>query len=308
MTEQEFREKLKQSVGRTELSSDRQAKVLAGMHGKPATVRSWGKMKIALAVGLVLLLMTGGAVAGSRYLVDWHGEPLQARQTESDERMMQLQDWRTKGKWASIVKWNEEREAYAGISALGLDVYASSLEQLRTWVAAEGTLPWPENIPVGYEMVSGSVQYVCGPEGEVKLRSQETTEDGYTISYFDMPQKQRLASAYTLYLRNEGRLEVQIHAALVKQGDVYGLPMEDGNTFTELKVEGMQQAVAIESAGQTRVTLRRAVQPALAYRTVTGYPDGTIKEHLSEDDCLEIIIIGQGTPDALLAIFGLTAQ
>lgn len=308
MTEQEFRDKLKQSVGHTGLSSDRQYRVLAGMHGKPATARSWGKMKIALAVGLVLLLMTGGAVAGSRYLVDWHGEQLQNVQTESDERMMQLREWRTKGKMASIVKWNEARETYTGVLASGLDAYVSSLEQLRSWVTADGMLPWPENIPAGYEMDSGSVKYVCGPEGEIRLRKQETTEDGYTISYFDMPQKQRFAAGYTVYLEDSEGARMLIQVNLVKAGEAAGHPMMTGDTFTELHVEGMQQAAAIESASQTRVALRQAVDPPLAYRSVMGYSDGTIREYLSEDDCLEIIIIGQGTPDALLAIFGLTAQ
>ena len=306
MTEQEFCDRLKQSVGHAELSSDRQAKVLAGMHGKPGTARNWGKMKIALAVGLVLLLMTGGAVAGSRYLVDWRGEPLQNVQVESDERMMQLRDWRTKGKWASIVKWNEERETYTGILASGMDAYASSLEQLRTWVTADGTLPWAEGIPVGYEMVSGSVQYACGPEGAVKLRSQETTEDGYTISCFDMPKEHRFVAGYILYLRNAERAEVQIRVTLVKMEELPGLLMEDGGSFTALKVEGMQQAAAIESAGQTRVTLRQTMQPALAYKVVAGYPE--IEETLSEYDGIEIGIIGDGTPQKLLAIFGLATQ
>lgn len=306
MTEQEFRDKLKQSVGHAELSSDRQAKVLAGMHGKPGTARTWGKIRIALVVGLALLLMSGGAVAGSRYLVDWHGEPLQIRQAESDERMMQLWEWRTKGKWASIVKWNEERETYTGILAAGMDAYASSLEQLRTWVTADGTLPWAESIPVGYELVSGTVQYACGPEGEVKLRSQETTEDGYTISYFDMPKEHRFVAGYTLYLRNTEHAEVQIRVTLVKMEELPGLLMEDGGSFTALKVEDMQQAAAIEFNGMTRVTLRQAVQPALAYKVVAGYPE--IKESLSECDGIEIGIIGDDTPQALLAIFGLTAQ
>ena len=34
------------------------------MKGERSKVRIWGKMKIALAVGLIVLLMTGGAVAG----------------------------------------------------------------------------------------------------------------------------------------------------------------------------------------------------------------------------------------------------
>ena len=241
-----------------------------------------------------------------RYLVDWHGEVLQIRQAESDERMMQLWDWRPKGKWASIVKWNEERETYTGILASGMDAYASSLDKLRAWVMDDGTLPWPANIPAEYQMSSGSVQYACDPAGEIRLRKQETTEDGYIISYFEMPPEHRFIANYTIYLANDERRQLQIQVTLIKANEVYGLPMEDGSSFTELNVEGMQRAVAIDSAAQTLVALRQAVQPALPYKSVAGYPE--INEWLSEYDCLEIGIIGQGTPEELLAIFSLTTE
>lgn len=222
--------------------------------------------------------------------------------------MLELRDWRMKGKWASNVKWDEEREKYTGILAGTLEAYASSLVQLRSWVKADATLPWPENIPAAYEMSSGSAQYACGTEGEIKLRSQESTEDGYIISYFDMPKDHRFVSGYTIYLQDAERRLLQIQVMLIKSEGVYGLSMEDGGTFTELHVEGMQQAAAVEVAGMTRVALCRAVQPALTYKTAAGYLDGTVKAWESTVDCLEIRIIGQGTPDDLLAIFGLTAK
>lgn len=306
MREQEFRARLKRAASNDGLSPERQMQVLARAGKEDKTVWMSNHVKLVLIVAVVLLLGAATAVAGSRHLVDWHGEPLQIRQAESDERMMQLKDWRTKGKWASIQKWNETLEGYTGILASKMDAYASTLDQLRTWVTADGTLPWAECIPAGYEMVSGSVQYACGSEGEVKLRSQEITEDGYIISYFDMPKAHRFIAGYNLYLRNAEHAEVQIQVTLVKMEELPGLLMEDGGTFTELKVEGVQQAVAIESTGMTRVTLRQAVQPALAYKVVAGYPE--IKESLSECDGIEIGIIGDGAPQALLAIFGHTAQ
>ena len=306
MTEQEFRDKLKQCVGHTELSSDRQYRVLAEMKGERSRMRTWGKMKIALAVVLIVLLMAGGAVAGGRSLVDWHGKPISTSKVQTDRRMLELMDWRAKGKWASIQTWDEERGTYTGILASGLDVYAPSLDKLRAWVMADGTLPWLANIPAEYQMSSGSVQYACEPAGEIRLRSQETTEDGYILSYFEMPTEHRFIASYTIYLADDERRQLQIQVTLIKANEVYGLPMEDGSIFTELNVEGMQRAIAIESAGVTRVALHKEVRPALPYKSVTGYPE--TNEWLDEYDCLEIGIIGQGTPADLLAIFGLTAQ
>lgn len=308
MTEQEFRDGLKKCVEHAGLSAECQQQVLERMKGERKTVRASNKIRIALVLGLLALLMTGGAVAGGRYLVDWHGEPLQMRQVQSDPRMMELKDWRTKGKWASIQKWNDEWEAYSGILASGMEAYAPTLDKLQAWVTADGTLPWPGNIPSTYRMYKGMVEYACGQEGEARLRSQEITEDGYIISYFDMPQEHRFIATYVLYLRDDEHHELQIQVALTQAEGAYGLPMEDGGTFVELDVEGVQQAVAIEFAGVTYVALRQAVQPALTHKVVGGEPDGLVKEWLSEDDCLEIVIIGHGTPDDLLAVFDLKVQ
>ena len=308
MTENEFRNALKRSTGHVGLSSERQMEVLARMKGKKKTMRSSKRMKIALMFGLLALLMAGGAAAGGRYLVDWQGEPLQLRQVQSDPRMMELKDWRAKGKWASIQKWNDEWASYSGMLASGMEVYAPTLDKLQAWVTADGTLPWPDNIPSIYQMSKGLVEYVCGKEGEIRLRSQETTEDGYIISYFDMPQEHRFVARYAIYLRDDEHHEMQVQAMLTRADGAYGLPMEDGGNFEVLDVEGVQKAVAIEFAGMTYVALRQAVQPALAYKVVGGEPDGVVKEWLNEEDCLEIVIIGHGTPDELIAVFDLKAQ
>ena len=309
MTEQEFSDTLKKQVGHTGLSSDRQAKVLAGMRGGESKVRLNKRWKMVVVAAVILALCLTGATAGERFLVNLQGEKLPDIQLQSDQRMWELKDWRMKGKWASIVKWDEEREAYKGILASTLEAAASSLVQLRSWVTADGTLPWPENIPEAYRQFRmGRVEYACEQDGEIKLRNQETTEDGYIISYFDMPKAHRFVKGYYVSLEDDERHTLQIQMNLIEADGQSALPMEDGSTFTELDVDGMLQAVAIESAGETYVALYQMVQPALPYKSVAGYPDGTVREWQSTDDCLEIIMIGQGTPDELLAIFGFTAK
>lgn len=308
MTEQEFREKLKQSVGSIGLSSDRQRQVMAGMKEERSRRSAWGKLKIVLVVGIIVLLMTGGAVAGGRYLVDWHGKPMPTANVQTDQRMLQLMEWRTKGKWASIRKWDEARGRYTGILASGLEVVAPTLDKLQAWVTADGTLPWPAHVPAVYQMTGGSVRYACEPAGEIRMSSQEITEDGYIISYFVMPGEHRFVESYSVYLTADESQGLQIQVMLVDADGMFGLPMEDGSTFTRLTVDGMQQAIAVETGRETRVALRRAVQPALHYKIAGGGPDGVIDESIMEYDGMDIIIIGNGTPAELLAIFGLGAQ
>lgn len=311
MTEQEFRDGLKKSVGHIGLSCDRQMKVLAGMKEGERKVRTWSGMKIALAAGIVLLLMTGmtGAIAGGWRLLDWRGKPLQDQRVESDPRMMELMDKYSNGQAVSVLKWNEATDDYRGVLAASVDLNVYSFEKLQSLVTVDGTLPWPVNIPAEFQrFIQGEVRYACKAEGEFRLRKQEVTEDGYIISCFLLPNDHRFMEGYTIYLCDENRQQLNIWLQLTKKPEVYGIPAGDGSAFTELKVDGMQQAIAIESAEGTRVALRQEVWPPLEYKVVKALPDGVIEESMMEYDCLDIQIIGQGTPSDLLAIFGLEVQ
>lgn len=311
MTEQEFRDGLKKSVGHIGLTCDRQMKVLAGMKEGERKVRTWSGMKTALAAGIVLLLMAGmtGAIAGGWRLLDWSGKPLQDQRVESDPRMMALMDKYSNGQAVSVLKWNEEAGDYRGVLAASVDLNVYSFEKLQSLVTADGTLPWPVNIPAEFRrFIQGKVRYACKAEGEFRLRKQEVTEDGYMISCFLLPNDHRFMEGYTIYLCDENRQQLSIWLQLTKKQEAYGIPAEDGSSFTELKVDGMLQAIAIESAEGTRVALRQEVWPPLEYKVVKALPDGVIEESTMEYDCLDIQIIGQGTPAELLAIFGLEAK
>ena len=308
MREQEFRARLKRAAGNDGLSTERRMQVLARAGKEDKTVWMSGKMKLILVMIVVLMLGVTGALASSWGMVDWQGEPFSNR-VSSDQRMMDLMGGRKNGKVKSVLKWKEDVRAYTGSTDLGMDYYASTLEKLQAWITADGTLPWPVNIPKGYDQMSmGRVHVVSGPEGEFQLLEQEITEDGYIITYFYMPEDHLLLDSYSLYLTDHKRHQLQINVSLVGMNWKRGFPMEEGSVFTELNVDGMVEAIAIETATETRLALRQELWPSVTYKTVEGHPEGVIRESLSEYDCIEIEIIGQGAPDDLLAIFGLTAK
>ena len=308
MTEQEFRERLKRAASNDGLTPERQMQVLARSGKEEKMVRMSNKVRIVLVLAVVLLIGATGAAAGGWGMVDWQGETFSNR-VSSDQRMLDLMGGKTNGKVKSVMKWKDDVGAYTGSLASGMDYHASTLEKLQAWIIADGTLPWPVNIPKGYDQMSkGRVHVVSGPEGEFPLIEQETTEDGYIITYFYMPEDHLLVDSYSLYLTNHKRRQLQIHVTMVGLNWKRGFPVEEGSVFTELKVDGMVEAIAIESASETRLALRQEVWPPLTYKTVEGLADGEVREMLSEYDCLEIEIIGQGTPEDLLAIFGLTAN
>lgn len=309
MTEQEFRERLKCAARNDGLSAEHQAQVLARRKGDEHKVRNWHKAKYILVIALLLATGVTGAVAGGVSLIDWNGKPSQAQQVSSDRRMMELMNKHSYGQAVSVLKWNEEEDEYHGVLAADMELVASSLEKLQSWVETDGTLPWPANIPETYPKMSrGDVRYVCDAEGELHLRKQEVTEDGYIVSCFQLPNDHRFMTGYTINLYNDDRQQLSIWLDLAEKQWKSAFPIEDGSTFTELNVDGMMEAIAIETASETRLALRQAVQPPLTYKVVAGHPDGVVKETLMEYDCIEIQIIGQGSPADLLAIFGLEAQ
>lgn len=308
MTEQEFRERLKRAARNEGLTPERQMQVLARSGKEEKMVRMSNKVRIVLVLAVVLLIGATGAAAGGWGMVDWQGEPFSNR-VSSDRRMLDLMGGKTNGKVKSVMKWKDDVGAYTGSLASGMDYHASTLEKLQAWIIADGTLPWPVNIPEEYQQMSrGTVHAVCGPEGEYRLLDQQITEDGYIITNFAMPEEHVLLDNYSLFVTDNKRRQLQIHVTLAGLNWKRGFPVEEGSIFTELNVDGMVEAIAIESASETRLALRQEVWPPLTYKTVEGLADGEVREMLSEYDCLEIEIIGQGTPEDLLAIFGLTAN
>lgn len=309
MTEQEFRERLKRAARNDGLSAGHQAQVLARRKGDEHKVRNWHRAKYILAIALLLATGMTGAVAGGVSMIDWNGKPSQARQVSSDRRMMELMERHSNGQAVSVMKWDEEDEEYHGVLASDMELIASSLEKLQSWVETDGTLPWPANIPESYQQMSrGDVRYVCDAEGELHLRKQEVTEDGYIVSCFQLPKDHRFMTGYTIYLYNDKRQHLSIWLNLTNKQEMRGFPATDGSTFTELNVDGMVEAIAIETGSETRLALRQEVWPPLRCKLVEGLPDGVVRESLSEYDCIEIEIIGQGSPEDLLAIFSLEAQ
>lgn len=317
MTEQEFRDALKKSVGNTELSSDRQMKVLAGMKGEERKVRTWSKMKVSLVLVLVLALLMGGAVAGGLDGVDWNGEPAQMPQTiplsatEQGARIQELYNVPGKGQIVNVVTMNPREGQIAGMLDDTSDFYASSLEEMKAWIEADGTLYWPAYIPDEYhELRMGRVGYVCSSEGSFKLVSKEKTEDEYLRYVFEMPEDHRYMSSYFLSLLNEQGDEFIINVAMYDHLSLESsFAVEENSKITVLDVAGMDHALVIESPEETLLAMHYALEKPMVYKIVEGMHDGRVREY---DNEFQNLVIKITAPDMaisdLLAIFGLTAK
>ena len=314
MTEQEFRERLKRAARNEGLSHEQQVQVLARIGKEDKTVRMSNHVRIAVAIVLVLMLGMTGAIAGGMGAIDWDGNPV-PQPTKAEERgsvertLVDLIAGPTDGKVKTALKLNEYGLPETGALGTGIQYTPTSVEEIQAWVKADGTLPWPVNIPSEYQQwKSGSVHYVCSELGEYRLIEQEATADGYITSYFGMPADNRFVDSYTVCLLDADGQELEIRLSLTKAGWNKSFQVYDDSRVSKPNVEGALQTIVVESAGTTQVSVRKALAHPLFYKQVQGFPNGIKDEMIQDFDCLDIEIIGQGTPEDLLAIFGLTAN
>lgn len=317
MTEQEFRDALKQSVGHTGLSSDRQMKVLARMKGEERKVRTWNKLKISLVLAVVLVLGMTGAVAGGLGAVDWFGEettPYDRRiigHTEDEARMLELHTASMDAVLSVVHALNGQLGDIGGMFDMTCDFFASSVEEMQTWVEADGSLEWVAAIPEGYELELGRVGYACHDDGRFELIEQETTEDGYQVAKFRMPEECRFMQNYVLRIVNDNGDTIRIMVSMHHGEGNQVFNVEEGSEVRQLTVEGKDNALFIASQTEVQLAVREQFDEVIGYITPDIRYDGkpTQSRSLLGGVTIEITASDETlTADDLLAIFGLTAQ
>ena len=320
MTEREFRDALKRSVGQTGLSPERQRQVLAGRGREERVVRMSSKMKLGLALALVLAVMLGvtGAVASGLGGVDWNGKPVDLpapggylADTEEGARIQELFNAPADAMITSVVDLNVSRiGVVGGILGNGCNFFASSLEEMQAWVEADGTLQWPAYIPDGYSLKLGRVGYSCGTSGALVFVSQEKTDDNYLVTTYEIPEEHRFVSNYFMRLHSEDGKEMTINVCMdmeASESDVF--TAGDDSTVQLLEIPGMENAMLIHTPEQSTLALRQMLDEPKCRYWMNVYHKGSASE---EEDVFKWLIIKVTAPpmdgEALLSLFGLTAK
>ena len=315
MKEQEFRARLKRAAMNDGLSTERQMQVLARAKGDEAKVKNWNKVKFIAVAAVILVMGMSGAVAAGLGGVDWHGQPalpppeVYLADTETGARLQELINEAKEAKVISLRALDAPMGTVAGVTGSRSDLYLASVAEVKALVEADGTLPWLVMIPEEYDQLDmGRVAYGCEGAGHFNLVSQELTEDNYLRTYFEIPEEHRFMRDYFLRMKNDAGQKLSISVSMTNVYEWESFAVDEDSYTTVLNVEGMDQALAIESPDETVVALRRMLQEPLRYKIVDGGMNLRQYEYVWEYECLQIKITGQGTPEDLLAIFGLTAK
>lgn len=133
----------------------------------------------------------------------------------------------------------------------------SSIEDFNALLNASPDFPLPTKIPEGYVFNKGYVQYGCLPQGEYVLTSQTVHSEGFTESHYSVDPSMDFVVAYDLTFKtNDEKEHIYIHAFMTPSSDPhqYEFSIDEGQTAHVVQVEGMENALIIESANRDFVT------------------------------------------------------
>lgn len=319
MTEREFRDALKRSIGQIGLSPERQLQVLAGCGREEHTVRMSSKMKTSLAWALALAVILGvtGAVASGLGGVDWNGKPVDIpapgylADTEEGARVQALYNATEKSLVTTVIDLDVSRSGgVGGMLGTSSNSFASTLEEMRAWVEADGALQWPAYIPAGYSLKLGRVGYSCGTSGALVFVSRETTDDNYLVTTYEIPVEHRFMSDYFMRLQSADGKEMTISVRLdmgASEDDVF--TAGDDSTVQMLEIPGMENAMLIHTPEQSTLALRQKLDEPKCSYWMNVYNKSCTSE---EKEVFNRLVIKVTAPPMdgtdLLAIFGLTAK
>ena len=318
MTEQEFRNALKNSVGHTGLSYERQMKVLARMKGDETKVRnSSNKMKLILVLVAVLALGVTGAVASGLGAVDWFGEEAASYDrriighTEAEARLLELHTSSADDVLSVVYPLNGQTGDIGFMSDMTSDYYASSLEEMQAWVEDDGSLEWLAGIPEGYELKLGRVGYACHADGSFELIKMETTEDGYRVAKFRMPLEHRFMMDYVIRLENKKGDTILIMVRMHHGEGGLIFDVEEGSEVRTLTVADQDNALFIASQTEVQLAMRKQFDKEISYISPDIAWNGKPTQAMGRLGGVTIEVTATDTSltsDDLLAIFGITAQ
>lgn len=280
MTEREFREKLKNSLGSTGLSSAHQMRVLARMKGEERQVRIKQKWKLSMALLLIVMMTVGAAVAMEivKY-VDWDGKPVDytpPEYVEYDENTDPIRDpvaaelVRSKALEEILIFFYEWR--YQGSQTGMHSIEVGSLEELAQVAGEDALLPIPIGVPEGFTLASSSVHFAGKPERTYQLLGEEQHELSVRVKRYACDRDDLFPCSYFLFFENEAGERLSFSARLLwHEEDV--LQAEDA-LVEVVQVEGMKQTVYIDHGEYRQVWTRRSLpEPAACQIAIIG-PDG----------------------------------
>ncbi len=144
----------------------------------------------------------------------------------------------------------------------------AGLQELETLLAGNAALPVAK-IPEGYRFASGSLFYGCRPEGQFELTASQALPSGLSVSRYRIPSGMDFATGYSLTLVGSDpgdSITVDIGLSEHTDAQEYWMGVGPEQQAAALEVDGADNAVAVEGAGGSSLSLRRTLGTPVACR------------------------------------------
>lgn len=133
--------------------------------------------------------------------------------------------------------------------------------------------PFPGEIPEGYVFDRCAVEFGCLPQGEYTLTSQTIHPEGFTESHYSVDPAMDFVKAYDLVFRAVDDSDyISIHAYMnwsVNPGE-YAFRINEGQNARAVRVEGMENALIIDSDSIRHLAMRKIMSSSQEYLQFTG--------------------------------------
>ncbi len=143
----------------------------------------------------------------------------------------------------------------------------SSIEEFRSLMETASDFPLPVKIPDGYQFSTGYVTFGCKPEGEFILTSQTKHPEGFTESRYRVDESMDFIIGYSLFFTADDWLGagygdyISVDANMYPLSDLheYSTGLRENETSRVIKIEGVENALLIESDELNRLRMRKVM-------------------------------------------------
>ena len=153
-----------------------------------------------------------------------------------------------------------------GVSSSRKQTIGSMDDFLALMETAKADFPIPVNIPEGYVLKKGYVEFGCLPEGEYVLASRTVHPEGFTESHYTVDPAMDFIRAYDLTFMPAGgspddTCYISVHVFMTPPADPreYSFGIGEEQTARAVRAKGMDNALIIEGDRVRHLAMRKTM-------------------------------------------------
>ena len=239
-----------------------------------------------IIAAVIVLAMATALAAGLGGRVNWLGEVRQESEDAVVPTPMPTAEPQATAdadeidpRFYELLDYSKDRELIV-LSTAHKGTWSSRIQKISTMEdfyammdTAAPDFPVPAGIPEGYVFDRCYVEFGCLPQGEYILTSQTVHPEGFTESHYTVDPSMDFVIAYNLIFKTEDDADhIFIYAFMnisTNPGE-YTFGLSDDQSARVVQVEGMENAIIIDSENSSHLAMRKAMSSSQDDLQFTG--------------------------------------